>query len=125
MLAGEALSARAANDIVRALGAERLANIYGPTEATVYAAAWFSRSGAAGGAPIGGPLRHTPLYVLDAGLRPVAPGVAGGPYIAGEGLGPGYPGPPGPPPPHPKGRTTPPRTPWPPSARRCSPAAPH
>ncbi|GHF64089.1 non-ribosomal peptide synthetase [Streptomyces griseosporeus] len=90
VLAGEAVSARDANDVVRAVGAERFANIYGPTEATVYAAAWYSREEITRVPPIGAPLRNTRLYVLDAALQPVPVGVPGELYIAGPGLARGY-----------------------------------
>ncbi|MEU9197808.1 amino acid adenylation domain-containing protein [Streptomyces hundungensis] len=90
VLAGEAVSARDAGDVVRAVGAERFANIYGPTEATVYAAAWYTRDEITGVPPIGTPIRNTRLYVLDAALQPVPVGVPGELYIAGPGLARGY-----------------------------------
>ncbi|GAA4896968.1 hypothetical protein GCM10023237_14340 [Streptomyces coeruleoprunus] len=42
VLAGEALPASLVRDIREALPAARVANIYGPTEATVYSTAWFT-----------------------------------------------------------------------------------
>src|SRR3984957_7446360 len=64
----------------------RVANIYGPTEATVYATAWFSAGDGAAAPPIGRPLDNTRAYVLDRWLCPVPPGVTGELYIAGAGL---------------------------------------
>ncbi|MFJ2900733.1 amino acid adenylation domain-containing protein, partial [Streptomyces sp. NPDC087218] len=91
VLAGEALPARLMEDIRRTMPGTRVANIYGPTEATVYSTAWFSGDGSADGTPpIGRPITNRRVYVLDAGLRPVPPGVTGELYIAGPGLARGY-----------------------------------
>jgi amino acid adenylation domain-containing protein len=91
-LCGEAVSARAMQDIRAALPSSRIANIYGPTEATVYATAWYSSPGADPDAapPIGRPLTNTRAYVLDAMLRPVPVGVPGELYLAGAGIARGY-----------------------------------
>jgi amino acid adenylation domain-containing protein/non-ribosomal peptide synthase protein (TIGR01720 family) len=91
VLAGEALSARAVRDIKAALPDSRIANIYGPTEATVYATAWYSDGTEPEQAPpIGRPIGNTKAYVLDASLRPVPPGVPGELYLGGRGLARGY-----------------------------------
>ncbi|MEV8635084.1 amino acid adenylation domain-containing protein [Streptosporangium sp. NPDC051023] len=91
VLAGEALSGQVAAKVGAWLPGGRLANIYGPTEATVYATAWFSSGETVVAAPpIGRPLPNTRTYVLDANLRPVPAGVRGELYLAGEGLARGY-----------------------------------
>ncbi|HEY0133776.1 MAG TPA: non-ribosomal peptide synthetase, partial [Nannocystis sp.] len=69
-----------------------LHNHYGPTESHVVTAhslagppeAWPTLP------PIGRPIDHTRIYLLDAGLEPVPAGVAGELYIAGAALARGY-----------------------------------
>ncbi|MFJ8578286.1 amino acid adenylation domain-containing protein [Micromonospora sp. NPDC093277] len=91
VLAGEALSAQAVRDINAALPGARVANIYGPTEATVYSTAWYGGDLAGDAAPpIGRPTTNTRVYVLDSALRPVPPGTVGELYLAGAGLARGY-----------------------------------
>ncbi|WP_431041734.1 amino acid adenylation domain-containing protein [Streptomyces sp. P1-3] len=90
VLAGEALTADAVAGIRRELPGARVANIYGPTEATVYTTACFTDGEAQGAVPIGRPVSNARVYVLDGHLSPVAPGVAGELYIAGMGLARGY-----------------------------------
>jgi amino acid adenylation domain-containing protein/non-ribosomal peptide synthase protein (TIGR01720 family) len=69
-------------------------NAYGPTETTVYAAMTASltagAAGSSGSVPIGSPVPGAALFVLDAWLRPVPPGVVGELYVAGAGVSVGY-----------------------------------
>ncbi|HLK55511.1 MAG TPA: amino acid adenylation domain-containing protein [Chthonomonadaceae bacterium] len=68
-----------------------LINHYGPTESTVVATAGRVALNETEGAPsIGRPISNTQVYLLDAGMSPVAVGVSGELYIGGESLARGY-----------------------------------
>ncbi|MFI9722848.1 amino acid adenylation domain-containing protein [Streptomyces sp. NPDC052396] len=88
-VAGEAFPAALANKVTDVLPDCGVHNLYGPTEASVEVTAWQHVPGA-DRVPIGAPVWNTQVYVLDAALRPVAPGVAGELYLAGAGLARGY-----------------------------------
>ncbi|GAA0280040.1 hypothetical protein GCM10010302_17240 [Streptomyces polychromogenes] len=63
-------------------------NFYGPTETTIDAV--FCRMRADEAPAIGRPLENLRAHVLDAGLRPVPPGVPGELYLGGDQLTRGY-----------------------------------
>ncbi|MFD7409657.1 amino acid adenylation domain-containing protein [Streptomyces sp. NPDC059866] len=88
---GEALPAHLVTRFHSVLPAQ-LHNLYGPTEATVDVTfhPCTTDSDPHIAPPIGWPIANTRVYVLDAGLRPVPPGVPGELYIAGAGLARGY-----------------------------------
>jgi len=96
VLAGEALGA----DLVRTIRARsapgtpplRLVNIYGPTEATIYATSAEIEHAAPLSEiiPIGRPVANTSIYLLDRHGRPVPIGAVGEVYIGGVGVGRGY-----------------------------------
>ncbi|MFI6210226.1 amino acid adenylation domain-containing protein, partial [Streptomyces sp. NPDC051041] len=91
---GEELPAGLADACLALLGVP-LFNLYGPTEAAIDVTRWRCLPAWTGTVPIGGPVDNTRVYVLDAALRPVAPGVPGELYLAGRQLARGYPALPG------------------------------
>ncbi|MCS7477864.1 non-ribosomal peptide synthetase [Umezawaea endophytica] len=89
---GDVVPAQSVENLRRAQPGLRVRNTYGPTETTL-CATWLpiepgdvvDRE-----LPVGHPMANRRVYVLDAFLRPVPPGVAGELYIAGTGLARGY-----------------------------------
>jgi amino acid adenylation domain-containing protein len=87
MSAGEACPADLA---ARFAGSLSLLNAYGPTEITVCATWERCSPDEAGPPPIGRPLPHADVYVLDEAMRPTPPGVAGELYVGGPSVARGY-----------------------------------
>ncbi|MFC9470800.1 non-ribosomal peptide synthase/polyketide synthase [Nocardia sp. NPDC056952] len=86
---GEALTPETVGTL-RAKSPAAVHNLYGPTEAAVSVTAWPADGATGQTVPIGVPAWNSRVYVLDERLRPVAPGVAGELYLAGEQLARGY-----------------------------------
>ncbi|WP_164021357.1 non-ribosomal peptide synthetase, partial [Pyxidicoccus trucidator] len=89
---GDVVSAPHVRRVLEALPAS-VVNGYGPTESTVFATShsMTAPSHAEGASlPIGRPLAHTRVYVLDAHGQPVPIGVPGELFIGGDGLARGY-----------------------------------
>jgi enterobactin synthetase component F len=78
-------------DRLHATLTSELHNLYGPTEAAVDVSYWpASADDHSRPVPIGLPVWNTRLYVLDARMRPLPPGVAGDLYLGGVQLARGY-----------------------------------
>ncbi|WP_281290793.1 amino acid adenylation domain-containing protein, partial [Streptomyces sedi] len=88
LVGGEALSARLASALTEVT--QSVTNMYGPTETTIWSTSAPVVNDDPGGPAMGKPILNTRAYVLDAALRPVAPGVVGELFLAGAGLARGY-----------------------------------
>ncbi|WP_344531033.1 amino acid adenylation domain-containing protein [Streptomyces albiaxialis] len=93
VVTGEALPADLAARWFARFPGIPLVNAYGPTECAddvTHATLAGPEALTPPHAPIGAPVRHTALYVLDDGLRPLPPGTPGELYVGGLGVGRGY-----------------------------------
>ncbi|MEO8858324.1 MAG: amino acid adenylation domain-containing protein [Burkholderiaceae bacterium] len=87
---GEVLTPELVRRYLQGTGA-RLFNVYGPTEACIFATAWeCSDATVTAALPIGAPVDDTRIYVLDANLQPMPYGASGEIFIGGGALARGY-----------------------------------
>ena len=88
---GEALTADVMRSWFELAPPCRLENVYGPTEASMWAThSSIERADADSIAPIGAPLNDYRVYALDRWDRPLGPGLPGELCIAGAGVAVGY-----------------------------------
>jgi amino acid adenylation domain-containing protein/non-ribosomal peptide synthase protein (TIGR01720 family) len=89
-LAGEALKGSLLRDLYQSTSAERIYNLYGPSEDTTYSTFTLCARQGEKEPSIGSPVWNTRAYVLDGYLTPAPLGVIGELYLAGDGLARGY-----------------------------------
>jgi amino acid adenylation domain-containing protein len=87
-LAGEPLPDALVEEIYASTHADKVYNLYGPTESTTYSTYALMLRGCR--VTIGRPIANTQCYILDANLNPVPIGVNGELYLSGAGLARGY-----------------------------------
>jgi amino acid adenylation domain-containing protein len=87
-LAGEPLRSELVKQIHESANAEKVYDLYGPTETTTYST--FTLRTAESPPTIGRPISNTRIYILDENLQPVPIGVPGELYIGGAGVARGY-----------------------------------
>ncbi|MCY1041447.1 amino acid adenylation domain-containing protein [Corallococcus sp. bb12-1] len=87
---GDVLPVAEVHRVLESLPGCRLINGYGPTENTTFTCCHPITRRPTGAVPIGRPISQTHVYVLDANLRPVPPGLVGELYAGGEGVARGY-----------------------------------
>jgi amino acid adenylation domain-containing protein len=90
LIGGEALPAALVRDLRTAYPTTTFVNMYGPTEATVWATAHVIAGAVGTEIPLGTPLDNTVVAVVDACGNPVPPGVVGELVVAGPGVAAGY-----------------------------------
>ena len=87
-LAGEPLRTPLVKQIYEQMKADRVFDLYGPSEDTTYST--FALRNVSGPATIGRPIANKQIYLLDSHLQPVAVGISGELHIGGDGLARGY-----------------------------------
>src|SRR5262249_50892754 len=90
---GEAMSVSHARKALASLPDTTIINGYGPTETTTFATTYRlprELPDVLAAVPIGRPLAHMRLFILDNRLRPVPVGMVGELYISGAGVARGY-----------------------------------
>lgn len=91
IVAGEQISLRHSQKAVKAVGAQRIINGYGPTETGIFATYYpVNDVENASIVPIGYPLSNTTVFVVDEQKKLVPLNVAGELYIGGDAVGKGY-----------------------------------
>ncbi|ANP91709.1 hypothetical protein BA011_37200 (plasmid) [Rhizobium leguminosarum] len=89
-LAGERLKADLIERVFESSGAEKICNLYAPSETTTYSTWICMPRGEAVVETIGRPIANTRIYLLDAHGQPVPFGAVGELYIGGAGVARGY-----------------------------------
>ena len=87
-LAGEPLATSLVDQIYRETSAQKVYDLYGPSETTTYSTFTLRKAGEP--ATIGRPLANEQVYLLDSHMQPAPIGVPGELYIGGDGLARGY-----------------------------------
>jgi len=88
---GEAVPAALLRDARTMFPEANILNVYGPTEATVWASSYeYVEKEHQGFAPIGKPLRNIEFSILDQNMHTVLPGQTGELYVGGAALARGY-----------------------------------
>jgi amino acid adenylation domain-containing protein/FkbH-like protein len=87
-LAGEPLATALVEQIYRETAAQKVYDLYGPTETTTYSTFALRRPGEP--PTIGRPLSNEQVYILDKKMQPAPVGIPGDLYIGGAGLARGY-----------------------------------
>lgn len=86
---GEVLPPELAEQFQQQTNAE-LFNVYGPTEATLFATAWRYQNTDKTNLPIGRPIGNTSVYIVDENHQPLPIGISGEIVIGGTALAKGY-----------------------------------
>ncbi len=90
---GESWQISDLKQLKRCLPKVELCNVYGPTEASIHATYWCSKTydwTHLTEVPIGKPLRGMEIFIFDDNFRVCALGEVGELYLSGLGVGPGY-----------------------------------